>query len=105
MWKEVKFLQTTIRTECAAPISGVSRSRCDQIDWTAARVHAERCYPDESCGLIIAGEYFPCNNVADDKRTGFEIHASILASAGDRIEVLVHSHGDGPAYPSASDME
>lgn len=86
----------------------------------AARVHALKSYPEESCGLVIAGEYHACVNSASDASThddtldtcgcrlcAFSIdpreHLALIETKGE-IECVVHSHPNGPLYPSKSDM-
>jgi proteasome lid subunit RPN8/RPN11 len=82
-----------------------------------AKAHARRVYPEESCGLIVAGKYIACENFADDPAThvddpncscrkcSFEISPAVYVSHGDDIDMVVHSHPDGPFYPSKADME
>ena len=70
--------------------------------------HAEKCYPEECCGLIVGGKYLPCTNIAptiydqngiikQDKTTNFEIDPEDLVSAENQgeIQAYVHSHPDG----------
>lgn len=71
----------------------------------AARAHAAAEYPRESCGLVIAGEYLPCENLAEDPLNGFRIQDELMLDAGDQLQAIVHSHPDGPAHPSFRDME
>jgi len=82
-----------------------------------AKEHAREVYPEESCGLIVAGKYVRCENVAldptnhiDDPNCGcrkcaFEIDAKVYVKHADEIDVVVHSHPDGPFFPSKADME
>ncbi|MPW86907.1 phage tail protein, partial [Moraxella catarrhalis] len=39
----------------------------------AIHAHAKICYPAECCGLIIDGQYYPCDNVAVNPTEHFEI--------------------------------
>lgn len=52
------------------------------------------------------GRYVPCENVASDPETAFEIAPAEMAKAyraGD-LQGVVHSHPGGPWHPSAADM-
>jgi proteasome lid subunit RPN8/RPN11 len=73
----------------------------------AAQEHARAEYPRESCGLVAAGKYFPCRNIAEDPLKDFVIapadQAKVVKIAP--IEMVIHSHPNGPMYPSKSDME
>lgn len=83
--------------------------------YEAIRTHILTQYPNEACGVVIGGEFYPCENVAEDKRTNFKIAADELIRLeiehGD-VEVVVHSHPYDikaagrwdPSWPSASDM-
>jgi proteasome lid subunit RPN8/RPN11 len=66
----------------------------------AARAHAMAEYPRESCGLVVDGKYVPMPNMSSDP-TAFEMDASAF---GDDVEAVIHSHADGPPWPSAADM-
>jgi proteasome lid subunit RPN8/RPN11 len=85
-----------------------------------AKDHARREYPKESCGLIVKGKYYACENIADDparhdegnvncgcQLCSFEINPKVYATYEMRgpIDVVVHSHPNGPYYPSLADME
>lgn len=70
----------------------------------AIRQHAIREYPKESCGLIVAGVYTPCFNYAIDPLHGAVISRVDYIRAGDQLEAVVHSHPNGPLFPSAEDM-
>lgn len=82
-----------------------------------AKVHARAVYPEESCGLIVKGSYIRCENIAldpknhiDDPNCGcrlcaFEIDPKVYVEHADHIDVVVHSHPNGPFYPSKADME
>lgn len=86
----------------------------------AAKKHAIRCYPEESVGVILEGNYVPLDNVGLDpsmheegnpscacRRCSFRLSSNQLleVSGGRKIDVLIHSHPDGPLHPSHSDME
>lgn len=69
----------------------------------AVREHALAAYPDEACGLVVAGAYVPLENIAADPRTAFEIAPVEMLREG--IQAVVHSHPDEPDQPSVTDME
>lgn len=66
---------------------------------------------NEACGLIIRTEYgltfFPCDNKAGDKATGFTISAQDYAEAEEAGEVLAvfHSHPGSDALPVPSTLD
>ena len=83
-----------------------------------AKEHAREVFPEESCGLIVGGQYIRCDNIAEpasnhveeDENCGcrlcsFEISPKVYASYGDSIDMIVHSHPNGPLFPSKADME
>lgn len=72
----------------------------------AARAHAAACAPQESCGVVVAGRYRPCENMAADPRNGFRIDPDALLEAlQDGLEAIVHSHPyPHPPCPSERDM-
>lgn len=76
----------------------------------AAMKHAEDCYPDESCGLlvIVKGKerYLPCRNIAiDDRCENFAVHPEDYTAAEDlgEITALVHSHVESAAIMGDAD--
>ncbi|MCG6814124.1 phage tail protein [Moraxella catarrhalis] len=71
----------------------------------AIHAHAKICYPAECCGLIIDGQYYPCDNVAVNPTEHFEIDPKDFARAESmgQIQAIVHSHPDGNAEPSEID--
>lgn len=69
--------------------------------------HANACYPNESCGLLIAGVYYPCRNDAKNPKEHFIVNSEDYANAlenGD-LEAVIHSHCDYPAKPSDADKQ
>lgn len=72
----------------------------------AAADHAREAYPEESCGLIVNGEYIRATNIAEDPKEDFEIPAALYKKhlLTGKIEAIVHSHPDGPLHPSEADM-
>lgn len=69
------------------------------------QTHAKDCYPNECCGLIVDGVYYPCANVAPDPANGFEIDPVAWVELSERgtIQAIVHSHPDGSGEPSEVD--
>lgn len=65
---------------------------------------ARDAWPQEMCGLIVAGEFRVCRNAAADPEHGFEIAPADLAAAGGDLAAIVHSHCNGRAAPSAADI-
>lgn len=72
----------------------------------AARDHAIRDYPNESCGAITAGGYMPLENRSKRPREFFRCDDQIepLLQAGELL-ALIHSHPDGPVAPSEFDIQ
>jgi proteasome lid subunit RPN8/RPN11 len=86
---------------------------------------AEAAYPDESCGLLVGIDdrtgpepalvvrtVHESPNVAADPARRFEVDPALrfrldreYTPPGPRLIGLYHSHPDGPAAPSAHDLE
>lgn len=80
------------------------------------RSHAEQCYPEEACGLLLGRsqehvvEALPMANQAEDRRRAYlidpedylrnEYHAE---DRGFRIIGVWHTHPDGKPEPSVTD--
>lgn len=85
--------------------------------WEAARKHARDDYPRESCGLIVEGTYVPCENKAFDPQhhvdetdcgcqlCSFIIDPQEVIKYHGKIDAVVHSHPDGPLFPSTADAK
>jgi proteasome lid subunit RPN8/RPN11 len=73
----------------------------------AAKAHARAEYPKEACGVVVAGVYYPCKNIAEDPTQDFVIDPADLAGAltNGKLEMVIHSHPNGPVGPSRADME
>lgn len=84
----------------------------------SAKLHARADYPRESCGIIVNDAYIACDNIADhpDKHVegdddctcqlcSFRISGSVIAKHGDDIQMIVHSHPNGPLFPSEMDTK
>lgn len=67
-----------------------------------AKAHAERVFPQESCGVVIDGKYQPLENLAPDKENYFSIDPAVFV--GMEVEAIIHSHPNGVPVPSEADM-
>lgn len=69
--------------------------------------HAQSLAPEEACGVVLGDRYAPCENVAEDRSTAFEIDAGFMAEvrASGELRAIVHSHPHGLDGPSRTDME
>ncbi|PNX47678.1 MAG: hypothetical protein BV456_10710, partial [Thermoplasmata archaeon M8B2D] len=67
--------------------------------------HAFDKAPNECCGVIMHNKYFPCENIAGDKRCTFKISNEVIARAysSDDFQAIIHSHIDYP-HLSKNDM-
>lgn len=65
--------------------------------------HAMAAYPHESCGIVRNGIYEPMVNNDPDPANAFDFERAVLTDPA--VQAIVHSHPDGPLYPSALDME
>lgn len=74
-----------------------------EADIAAAAIAA---YPREMCGFVVDGRFVQVANVAENQEACFQMpgDAWLKAKALGTIEAVVHSHPDGPAYPSLDDM-
>jgi len=85
----------------------------------AAKAHARAEYPREACGLIVGTRYLACENLAepveahregDDecpcKLCAFVIDPKVYQQqlVTGQLKAVVHSHPNGPFFPSRSDM-
>ena len=54
-------------------------------------------YPEEACGLVVSGNYFPCRNIASNPTENFVLNPVDYAKAmlSGSIEAVVHSHPQG----------
>ena len=62
-----------------------------------AEQHAARCAPNEACGVVVDGKYWPCRNIADDPCADFVIEPKDYAVAAmfGAVQAIVHSHPEG----------
>lgn len=73
----------------------------------AIQQHGMNDYPYESCGYIADDKYHPCLNIHTEPAKGFKIDPAItgpLLAAG-KLQAIVHSHPDGPNFPSVNDQQ
>ena len=71
----------------------------------SAASHAEREHPRESCGLVVKGTYWPCEDIAKDPTADFAIDPRVYLGAqmSGGVDAIVHSHPlDSP--PSKLDI-
>lgn len=69
----------------------------------AMRVHALAEYPRESAGMVVDGEYWPLVNESPDP-DAVMFDERVALRHGTALQALVHSHPNGPAYPSYQDQ-
>lgn len=70
----------------------------------AMKTHALADFPRESCGVMVSGDYVPCDNLAPDPEKNFIIADEIIIAAGADLQAVIHSHPHGDGAPSAQDM-
>jgi proteasome lid subunit RPN8/RPN11 len=72
----------------------------------AAKQHAIHEFPNESCGFIARGRYIACENKHVTPATHFKIDDERYdrAVANGTLKAVVHSHPNGPIFPSHADM-
>jgi cell wall-associated NlpC family hydrolase len=70
----------------------------------AARAHAVKEWPNESCGIVTGGAYVPLLNEAPDPRETFRLPVRTFADYP--VEAVVHSHCSNRhlPWPTAADM-
>lgn len=77
------------------------------MDQQQILAHTLACEPQESCGFLLSdGRYYPCENVAADPLSTFEIAPQAWIDAeqhGQSVVALVHSHPDGLPCLSSAD--
>ena len=95
--------------------------RIDPDDLRRVTAEAEAAYPEEACGLLVGrvdgevavvAEVHRSRNVAACPRRAFEIDPVLLLALHKRLrdadEAMIgvyHSHPDGAAVPSATDLD
>tara|TARA_B100001093_G_scaffold142651_1_gene135098 strand:- start:8847 stop:9173 length:327 start_codon:yes stop_codon:yes gene_type:complete len=73
---------------------------------TAAKAHALKEAPKESCGIVVDDIYYPCNNISDTPKENFAIHPKDFLKARSKgtLQYIVHSHPEGQE-PSQPDID
>ena len=76
---------------------------------------AQKAYPAEACGLLIgrniADRFVPIANISPSPHHYEMDPAQLIATlrtlrtTGERLVAIFHSHPNGPAEPSATDVE
>lgn len=68
-----------------------------------AEKHATRSVPNEACGVVVDGKYWPCRNIADNPCDNFVIEPKDYATAAmfGAVEAIVHSHPKGGSASEA----
>lgn len=61
-----------------------------------AQAHALKEYPDEACGIVVAGQYIPIINISPTPQDSFELPAWTLLFY--QVQAVIHSHC-GPHHP------
>tara|TARA_R100000353_G_scaffold44637_2_gene35858 strand:- start:737 stop:1042 length:306 start_codon:yes stop_codon:yes gene_type:complete len=63
----------------------------------AAKQHAIKEAPRESCGIVVNDVYYPCNNISDTPENNFAIHPKDFLKARSKgyLQYIVHSHPKG----------
>lgn len=87
------------------------------MSWRAVIAeHAQQSFPEECVGLLLGNaegiqQVLKCQNIAPNRRQGFEVSARELLVAerhaqalGLRVVGSYHSHPDGVAEPSQADL-
>jgi proteasome lid subunit RPN8/RPN11 len=70
--------------------------------------HALKAFPNESCGAVVGGEYFPMANVHPLPQESFEVNPVELVMLIEKhgsLQAVMHSHPRGQRCPSFHDME
>lgn len=76
----------------------------------AMREHAQACFPNEACGLIVSAgkkaHFVACKNQAPDPQANFLIGPDDYIKATEQGEVIAiwHSHTHGSVEPSEADL-
>ena len=63
----------------------------------AAKQHAIKESPKESCGIVVNDVYYACNNMSDTPEDNFAIHPKdfLKARSKGKLQYIVHSHPEG----------
>lgn len=68
--------------------------KLEQSTIQAIQEHAIRDFPNESCGFVVNGEYYPVKNVADNPKLNFKIdgRTQLAMRKKGTIQAIIHSH-------------
>lgn len=81
-----------------------------------AKKHARAVYPEEMCGFVVDEKFIPVQNIArvpdgnhveencECRLCTFKISEIDTIKWLDKAEMILHSHPNGPVYPSKQDM-
>lgn len=70
------------------------------------REYAKEKFPHEACALILEGEEFvKCENISPTPEQHFAVSPSVFVKYKDKIKCFMHSHPNGPDYPTEPDMK
>lgn len=60
----------------------------------AVQKHAEKCYPEECCGLVVKKKYIPCENIHCEPEAHWKIDDNDIVKASKKgtLEAIIHSH-------------
>lgn len=58
----------------------------------AIEAHALAEWPAECCGVLVKGDFYPCQNIADEPLRAFQIKMSVLEFFGYVVDAVIHSH-------------
>jgi proteasome lid subunit RPN8/RPN11 len=86
----------------------MNHSSLSQRALYGAQDHARQAYPNEACGLVIGDLYYPCENTHPEPAKYFRISSKERLELEARfgpIQAVIHSHPDGPYFPTKADME
>tara|TARA_R100001224_G_scaffold99747_1_gene70519 strand:+ start:446 stop:751 length:306 start_codon:yes stop_codon:yes gene_type:complete len=63
----------------------------------AAKQHAIKESPKESCGIVVNDVYYACNNISDTPEDNFAIHPKdfLKARSKGKLQYIIHSHPEG----------
>ena len=72
-----------------------------------ACAHALADFPNESCGIVFGGKYYPMPNVHASPVDNYDISLKDQNKVcrPDQVESVLHSHPQGGEGPTASDMQ
>lgn len=65
------------------------------------KAYCKRKWPEEACGVVVDGQFIPCDNIAQNKVLNFEIDAEVFILHD--VEAVVHSHPDDEPFLSPHD--